>query len=91
MKMVGFSEHCARDADGVAQWGEVGSPIIGSRFVRDYCYICNEPIRVPREQISYPNACSFCQPAYRGSPGVSEAERLFWIRQNLEENEVISG
>lgn len=81
------------DANGRFDYGEVGSPVKNSRFFRDYCYMpgCHEPIRVSLDQLEFPNACSFCRPAYRGTPGVAEAERLFWIRESLEEIEVISG
>jgi len=90
--MVSFSEPCVINADGLAQWGKVGSPILGSRFFRDYCYMsgCGEPIRVPLEMIGFPNACSFCRPAYRGTLGIAEAERIFWIKQYLDEVEVMS-
>ena len=76
---------------GRFDWGEVGSPIKDSIYFRDYCYLCDEPIRVPLEKLGFPNACSFCQPDYRGISGVAEAKRLFWIRQYLDEVEVISG
>ena len=93
--MVSISEHSAIDAFGpsdylISNYGEVGSPIKGSKYVRDYCFICFEPIRVPLEQIGLPNSCSFCQPAYRGMAGVTEAERMFWIRETWREVEVIS-
>jgi len=74
----------------ISNYGEVGSPIKNSRYARDYCFICGEPIRVPLTQIGCPNACSFCQPAYRGMAGVTEAERMFWIRETWREVEVIS-
>lgn len=93
MIMVSFSEPCVINADGLAQWGEVGTRVKDSIFFRDYCYLCGEPIRVPPKMIGFPNACSFCRPDYRGTPGVTESERIFWIRQYLEhslEIEVIS-
>lgn len=90
------SGDCVLAADGrfdyiVELYGEVGSPISGSIYFRDYCFICEiEPIRVPLCMIGFPNACSFCQPAYRGTQGVTEAERMFWIKQTWDEAEVIS-
>jgi len=94
MKMARYSGQGVVCASGllVEIYGEVGSPIKNSRFFRDYCYMpgCNEPIRVPRDNLGYPNVCSFCQPAYRGSPGVTEAERLFWIRETWELVEILS-
>jgi len=92
-----FSVDCVLPADGAFDslreiYGEVGSPIQGSIYFRDYCFICGvEPIRVPLCMIGFPNACSFCGPAYRGSPGVAEAERLFWIKHSWDGAEVISG
>ena len=51
----------------VDQWGQIGSPIEGSKLYRDYCLRCGEPIRV----ISVtPGACCLdCKPT--GHPGVS--------------------
>ncbi|MFH0982791.1 MAG: hypothetical protein V2A79_14805 [Planctomycetota bacterium] len=37
-----------------------GSPIPGSRFVRAYCTICHEPIRVPKDDLCGPHYCSRC-------------------------------
>jgi hypothetical protein len=86
---------CVSDVDGhsdlsrVDCFGEVGAKIEDSRYVRDYCFICDEPIRVPRRMLGLPNGCSRCQPAYRGSPGVADAERNFWLEQ-YEMAELIS-
>lgn len=85
------SADCVLIVGGVSNWGQVGSRIPHSKYRRDYCFLCGEPIRVALNMIGAPNACSFCQSAYRGSPGVAEAERLFWIKESLEEIEVISG
>jgi len=83
---------CVLLADGVSKWGKVGSPIIGSRFVRDYCYMpgCHEPIRVPKTDIGKANACSSCQSLFRGHQGIAEADRIFWIKNTLEKTEVIN-
>lgn len=62
-------------------YGEVGTPVEDSQYFRAYCYLCGEPIRVPRKMLGFPNSCSGCQPAYRGKPGVNEAERNFWFEQ----------
>ena len=89
--MISFSEHTVNNVNGLADWGEVGSRVPQSKYRRDYCFLCGEPIRVSLNMIGSPNACSFCQPAFRGSPGVDEGERLFWIKQTLDEVEVICG
>ena len=33
------------------KWGLRGSPIVGSTYVRDFCRICVEPIRVSRSAL----------------------------------------
>ena len=73
------SERCVLGVDGDSDYGEMGSCVADSIYVRDYCYLCGEPIRVSSNMMGFPNACSRCQPSYRGTPGVAEAERLFWI------------
>lgn len=45
------------------QYGKPGSPIPGSRFTRDYCRMCGEPIRLPHESIN--DLCMLCD---RGRP-----------------------
>lgn len=71
-------------------YGEAGTPVEDSQYFRAYCYLCSEPIRVPLSMLGFPNACSGCQPDYRGKPGVVEAERNFWSEQ-YELAEVLSG
>lgn len=66
-------------------FGEKGSRIKSSHYFRDYCYLCNEPIRVPRRLLRHHNACSVCEPRYRGKPGVNDIERNFWIEQYQEQ------
>lgn len=39
-----------------------GEQIAGSRFVRDFCVGCNEPIRV--SSITQPNYCLDCEPSH---------------------------
>jgi hypothetical protein len=78
-------------ADGLFDYGEKGSSVPNSIYFRDFCYICDEPIRVPLDMIGLPNACSGCRPSMRGAPGVAEAERLFWIHETWDGAEVISG
>ena len=78
------SERCVLGVTGDSDYGEIGSCVTDSIYVRDYCYLCDEPIRVPSTMIGFLNACSRCRPCYRGSPGVVEAERLFWIEMLLE-------
>ena len=41
-----------------ATYGQPGSPVPGSRFVRGYCPICGAPVRT--SQFSPPQACSAC-------------------------------
>ena len=43
----------------------IGAPIEGSRYVRDYCCTCNEPIRVVE-----PSVLSQCDACRRGGLGV---------------------
>ena len=74
----------------VGRYGEIGVAVDDSQYFRDYCYMCGEPIRVPRQMLGLPNACSICQPDYRGKPGVIESERNFWLEQ-YELAEVMSG
>jgi len=88
--MVSISAQSAFGVNGRSKWGKVGSPIIGSRYVRDYCFLCFEPIRVPKDRLGKPNSCSFCQTAYRGYQGIAEAERIFWIRNTFDKTEVIN-
>ena len=77
-------------AVGVSKWGEVGSRVPNSKYFRDYCYICSEPIRVPIEKIGYPNPCSGCIDFYRGTPAIPEALRDYYIKDSWEGAEVIS-
>jgi hypothetical protein len=77
------------DVVGLSEYGEIGSRIHNSKFRRDYCFICGEPIRVSLNMIGKPNSCSFCQPAYRSSPGITEVERMFWIEESLFEVDII--
>jgi len=72
--MDAISEHCVSDADFLSRWGKLGEPVKNSRFVRDKCLVCDEPIRVARQDFGKPNCCSGCQPCYRGRPGMSTYE-----------------
>ena len=69
--------------DSLDDYGEAGEKIEGSVYFRAFCYLCSEPIRVPRRMLSFPNTCSGCIPDYRGKPGVIEAERSFYFEQFL--------
>lgn len=69
------SAHCALTADGLVR----GDKILNSKYYRAFCFICGDAIRVPKRKLRVPNACNFCQPAYQGTPGVSEAIRLWDI------------
>lgn len=44
----------------IAEFGEVGSQIRGSRFVRSYCPSCHEPMRVSKEVIGHHGCCEDC-------------------------------
>lgn len=40
---------------------ERGEPIAGSQLFRDFCAVCEEPIRVPEEKLGLPrNFCLDC-------------------------------
>jgi len=80
--MVSISVQDVPAVDLLSEYGDIGESVENSIYVRDYCFMCDEPIRVPMEQIGKPNSCSFCQPALRGRPGVAEFERVFW--ENIE-------
>lgn len=45
--------------------GEPGSTIRGSRFVRDYCPGCNEPIRVFPNRVGCNVHCAECDSRHR--------------------------
>lgn len=76
--MAGFSEQSVSTADGAV---ERGKPVPGSRYYRDYCYICHEPIRVTKRNLRVPNACSGCMADYRGRPGISAAVVNWFIER----------
>lgn len=42
-------------------FGDIGEKIEDSQYYRDYCYLCNEPIRVPCGKLREHNACMGCQ------------------------------
>lgn len=86
--MVSASEDCVLGVDSASGWEEVGSKVPDSKYFRDYCGLCGMPIRVPKDRIGKFNACSFCQPAYRGVPGVSLYEQEWWLEQ-LNQAELI--
>ena len=69
------------------EYGEVGSAIKGSQYVRDYCFTCGDPIRVARKRIGRKNSCSDCEAFYRGAFLYTEIERRFLLDhpQRLEE------
>lgn len=72
--MVSTLVDSVSDADSHSQWGEIGEPIEGSIYLRDYCLVCGQPIRVEPEMIGKPNSCQECDHRYRGRPGVSTYE-----------------
>lgn len=60
---------------------EKGSKIRGSKYYRDFCFVCGDAIRVPKRKLRVPNACNFCEPAYQGIPGIAEAVRSWYIER----------
>lgn len=50
-----------------------GAPIPGSRFVRDYCSGCHEPMRVKPDDLMREAWCSDCEPSQ--SPGEQWGKR----------------
>jgi len=45
-----------------------GQPIPGSRFFREFCIDCGEPMRVSRDRLKkgVENRCGFCDPKHIG-------------------------
>ena len=77
------SEACAGpaigDLDSLDDYGEAGEKIEDSVFVRAYCCLCGEAIRVSRKMLSFPNICR----THRGSQGIAIAKRNFYFEQFL--------
>ena len=44
----------------------VGSPIPGSRFFREFCSRCGEPMRVTEDRIGSHVLCGDCDPKHKG-------------------------
>jgi len=65
-------------------YGQVGSPIANSIYVRDYCYECKEPIRVAKSRVGKLNACDSCRKPMRRNRAISEANRKFLLLDNLD-------
>ena len=51
------------------KFGEIGSVIKKSKYLRDYCCSCGEAIRVNRWRCGRKNECSWCNPSFAGVPG----------------------
>ena len=64
-----MSSHGVKPFD-YATYGQPGSPISGSRFVRGYCPVCGVPVRTDWPE--YPDPCFDCdghvRPVGRGAP-----------------------
>lgn len=60
-------------------YGEVGTPVEDSQFVRAYCCLCGEAIRVSRKRSRFPNICS--KRSHRDNPAIALAERNFYFEQ----------
>lgn len=43
-------------------YGKVGEQIPGSRYFRDYCRRCSEPLRVTEGRLDIANYCNDCSP-----------------------------
>lgn len=52
--------------EAVKKWGAVGSAIPGSRYYRDYCTRCSEPMRVEEDRVGDEHFCSECDPPHMG-------------------------
>lgn len=78
MRMENSSEQSVLTADGAV---DRGCRVPGSKYYRDYCYVCGEPIRVPKRKLKYLNACSGCMAEYRGRPGVADSVVNWFIER----------
>ena len=54
-------------APKIETYGQIGSPIPGSRLVRDYCATCGEPIRVT--SCGGEHICSSCRAGWHPGYG----------------------
>jgi hypothetical protein len=52
-------------------FGQVGDPIKGSKFFRDYCANCSEPMRVTGPRVGEENYCWDCDGHERPTLGAS--------------------
>jgi len=43
-----------------------GDPVPGSRYFREFCSRCKEPLRVERHNIGALNYCEACDPPHQG-------------------------
>jgi len=43
-----------------------GQPIKGSRFYREFCSECEEPMRVTKEKVGVGLLCEQCNPKHKG-------------------------
>ena len=54
-------------------WGEIGSPIPNSKYVRGYCVRCGEPMRILPVNSTLTNYCEECDPPDRGRASLADA------------------
>jgi hypothetical protein len=54
---------------------DVGAPIPGSRFVRDFCANCGEPMRICPDRVGEENYCSECEPPAPAHIGLCKRQR----------------
>ena len=65
--------------DSLDDYGQIGEKIEDSVFVRAYCCLCGEAIRVPLYKAEFPNVCD--KRSHRGSPAIALAEQNFYFEQ----------
>ena len=60
----------------VERYGPPGSPIPNSRFVRQYCSVCGDPIRaLPDQKPPFACECYFSKPAGGGTSGTLQDQQ----------------
>lgn len=55
---------------------QFGQPISGSKYVRDFCVLCKEPIRVPSERLFSNNYCFDCDGHQRPAGTLTKLNHL---------------
>jgi len=67
--------------NNVARYPMVGSPILGSKYFRDYCCVCGEPMRVDRFPVDIdgnpvPNYCGCLDGPPPSHTGLCKRQRV---------------